>query len=684
MKVLAVIALSVFSLHSHGQRFVEAMQSYQSEVKTSNKKNIEKTSAPIVTQVKSSGQCFEKDQSSLPLAYLPELNILHDPRSGSLSVSSGEMIGNCISMIELKPGSKVIAGKTVYTLEAKIKQGKDCAEGLCTYQVAKVEDKNFKDFEAMKLKPTLAGFEECLEKSGAVAGNQSVPSAVYPATISEKFEGFKETGDLLFVSRGPSSKLIKAKHGNFVEIDECDHYEKISNDGLTLLSQEDEDHQRIISEKEKVKSCGQYDRIADFIEKYEGYADDLNDIRDKLILEATKKSVKAIAAGKYTDEDLKVLADFEKYIVHPKINRARTTYNEMAELEGEAKKARQADLEKLLVELKALNSAPYITEPIVVKLENDGQFDEAEKANQIKSLLVSHANLGKKIEGVIITPEVALLRSTNLMKSYAAELDDKREKYEIRTGQSSGQSKYYSHLGSRMNENIRIRTENYSREISEEYARIQPGGYCYRYFRNTQRCIQESMERIQDLQAQMQHFNKVDAERADEYWVKAEEYGKLEAEGRRYIAAQSGEEPTTEAAEADTTSPGRRSEGYTFNFQPNYQPSMQQPQMMNPMSQQNIYQQGNPYMQQPYANPYLGQQGYNYRPNNGFQFGGQLHLGTQAYNGFGNQQFGGQQFGGQPFGGQQFGYGAQYAQQPQQGYWNTPHQAYSNFNMWNR
>jgi hypothetical protein len=105
------------------------------------------------------------------------------------------------------------------------------------------------------------------------------------------------------------------------------------------------------------------------------------------------------------------------------------------------------------------------------------------------------------------------------------------------------------------------------------------------------------MERIQELQAQMQHFNQVDAQRANEYETKAKEYSKLEKEGRDYVAVQNGDPVPQNNVPVDYTKPTPRAEdGYTFNYQGYGQ---QQSQQYQPQQQQQGYQQnGNPYQQQ--------------------------------------------------------------------------------------
>jgi hypothetical protein len=697
MKNFAAVMLSVLTIPAFAQSILGSLEKYQNEIKPKVTSSGSSTSTEVkvdpVIKTKSSGACTEKVQTSLPLAYITalimekdgKLEIQHDSRNGKLSVKSGDMIGNCSSMIEWVPNVRVVDEKKIYSIEAKIKEGENCVDGLCSYDVAKVEKGQFKDFEKIKMASTMQGFESCLEKSGVLKEGKVVPEAIYPSAVSEKFDGYKESGEVLFVSHGPASKLVKPKYDkNFVEIDQCDHYEKITAEGIVLQSLGEEERDRILSEKEKIKTCGEYHKISDFMEMYQGYSEDLNGIRDNLIIEAMKKSSKAVTDGKYTEEDLKTIADFAKYVVQPKIDLANILYTEAEGLEGEDKKVRLEEMKKVLGELNTFNNVPYVSAALVQKLELDGRFTEASQTNGIKALIVNHSRLGAKDNGVVVTPEVAKARTIKNIQAYSTELEGKKEKYEIRTGQTTGQAKENADMASRMRQNIQTRSQNFNQEIQEEYARTQQGGYCYKNpFRNVQRCIQNSMERVQELQAQMQHFNQVDAQRAAEFDAKATEYSKLEKEGRDYVAVQNGDPVSQNDAPVDYTKPTPRADdGYTFNYQgygqqqnQQYQPQQQQQQgyQQNGYSyqqhQQGVFNQQNPYGQQqanPYQQSYMGQQNY----------GGQFNVGAN----FGANA-------GSPYGysGQQQQYGNPYQQQGQQqgqGYWSSPYQAYGNYNMY--
>jgi hypothetical protein len=648
-------------------------------------------------------KCEENDQTSLPLAYVTsliqerdgKLDISHDQRSKKLSLSSSDMIGNCSSMLQWTIKRPEINGVKAYAIEVKIKKGEDCSDEGCSYKVAKVEKGDFQKYEKHVLKPTLKGFEECLQKSGVIVDGKVVSDAIYSTPVNEKFDGIEESGKLLFLSHGPATPMVKAKYGKFEHQYACDFYEQAHPTITSLLTYEDAEQARLDAEAAKLKDCkvDEYGKLSEFIEKYEQYSVQLGDVRDRLILEAAKKSAAAIASGKYTEEDLKVLADFDRYIVQPKIELARGLYEESLDLDGEAKKAKQEELKIVLSQISSLGQKPYFQSAHTLKLIQDGRFDEAEKLQSMKLMIEHHQRLGAKQDNVVITPGVAMQRVAAGKAEFASKLEVEKERYEYRTGQSTGKASYYSNLAQRMRNNIQTRTQNFNQEIQLEYQRIQqPNGYCYKYWRNTQKCIQESLERIQELQALLQHYNKVDEQRAAEYDAKAKEYGELEEQGRRYVATQNGEAPaSTETpstpAPQDTTVPTPRPQTsdagvYNFNYPGSQGPmdpqmmAQQQAQMtpqqyqypMNPYANNNMFMQQNPYMG--YQQPFMGQQSFGMGGSYSFNWGGGMQ---NPYMGYQQQpMMGQQQFGMQP------GFGQQ------QGYWGNPYQAYNNYSVYGR
>src|SRR5690606_20951228 len=467
MKKFSVLLLSLITIPTYAQSVLGALGKHQdglssgSPGSTKPKEEV-KPSTEVVSS--SSGQrCEENDQTSLPLAFVSSLiqkrdgalSFHHDPREGTLTVTSPDMIGNCSSMLQWGLKKPEIKGQKSYAVELKFKVDDECTAEGCPYKVAIVENGEFKEYKTMTFKPTMKGFEECLQKSGVVSGGKVVSSAIYSSPVSEKFSGLDYSGNIYFLSHGPATPMIKAKHGNFEQIHGCDYYEKTGKDIETLITLDDSEKARLDAEAARLKECkvDEYSKLTDFIEKYENYSTQLGDIRDQLILEAARKSAEAIGSGKYTDEDLKVLSDFEKYIVEPRVEKAVLLYEEGLELEGDAKKAKQAELNKVLAEIGALNQKPYFLPSHTKKLIADGRFEEASTMNSFKLVLENHQRLGAKQNGVVITPEVAHQRIMSSRMAFSSAMEKEKENYEIKTGQVSGHSAEYNQLASRMSKN---------------------------------------------------------------------------------------------------------------------------------------------------------------------------------------------------------------------------------------
>lgn len=661
MKNSFLIVLAMAAAPLYAQSMLGSLTEYQGSLtpETPNREANPPVRSEGESTSETNGRCEENDQTSMPLAYVtsliqetnPKLDINFNPRTAKVSVGANSMISNCSSMVEWKLKEQEIQGQKSYVVEAKFREGENCSEGKCSYKVAKVSNGEFQKYEELSFPPTLKGFEACLQASGVISNGKVDKKAIYAAPMKETFSNVSQTGKLLFVSHGPQSAMVKAKYGSFELINRCDHYEAIHPDIKQLLSYEDETRLRLDEEASKLKDCGvdEYDKLIGFIEKYEEYDDVLGQVRDKLILEAVKKSAQNIEEGKYTEDDLKVVTDFEKFIVNPRIEQATRLYHQMESLEGDAKRAKQEELKVVLAELKNLNSKPYFQAVHTSKLLKDGKFDEAQKVNGIKVALDTYRRLGSKQSNVLVTPDIAMVSVVRANDDFAKASIIEQERYQVRTGQITGQSNYYVNLSKKLENSIKVRSENFKAEMQEEYGRVQQGGYCYAYFRNTQKCIEDSLERIQQLQNLLNHYNKIDAERIAEYNEKAQDYKKLEDEGRRYVAAQNGEEVedvAPPAAAVDTTrAPARASEpsaipqnsmaGMDLSQVANqmlqmYQMQMQQQPQQGQLNGQWWNQQGSMYgqgqMMMGQQNPYMNQGQY--------QYGGTQNYWAQPYQAF--------------------------------------------------
>lgn len=671
--------------------------------------------------------CQGDKQESLPLSFVSRLfqeapakiNIAHDPSRGTLKLTTGGMVDNCSPLIKWNLEKVASGDKVSYLVEAKFQKGQNCKveAGVekCEYTFTEkvgIESKDKKIF----VEPNHRGLEACLKETGVMSANGINENAIVATKNIEEFSGVKESGDLIFVSTGKPLSNMKPKYSTeYLKEEGCTKYENIADKAIRLVSAEEEAAVAREAEAAKlIKDCtvNDYYKLTEFIDKYEAYESDMVKVRNNLISEAAVKAAKNISEGKYTEEDLKIIADFERYIVDPKIDIARDIYGQMSELEGDAKKAKQEELKLALAEITKLNSAPYFTAANVEKLIKDGKFDEAEQINSMKLMLQHHSKLGSTVNKVLQTPELAMVQVARSKMEFQAALSTQKEEYAIRTGQESGYYDAYAKLSERITSDMQTVRDNVNKNIQIEIACMtnsqqakqicnQAGGkFCYAgYFRNANKCIQQGQEEIQYLQEWGKHTLEALAKKSKEAQEKAEHYKKLEDEGSRYVASQNGEEaPATTTEVTDPLAPPRRpttadAGSNTFDFNvPQGQGGDQQAQQMYMQQMMMQQQQYNPWAQYsgqsqqfPMANNNFMGQG-NFQWNSGYNMNGMSGMGMMGMNGMAgsfnyNSGVQGMQ---QPYGqyGQQGMYGQYGMGMQQQGYWNQPYQAYGNYNMY--
>ncbi len=709
MRIFPLVVLSLIAIPAQATDLLTALDQFQASLPSAPTVTTERPPTGITTPTAQNSDvdtnCTEDKQTSLPLKHLTKLiyqrdaklDINHDASSGILRISSpAKMIGNCNSMLQWNLKNHEIDGQKTYSVEVKFKDGETCPAEITDagdkkcYRVAKMKDGAFDKFEVKPFSNDYRGFQACLADAGVIKADGSVDvNAVYKQNITESFSGIQETGKLVFLSHGPNIAGGDTQFG-LERQNQCDVYEKIHPDLSMLYSASDQEANRLAEEANRLKDCpvNDYWKVADFLERYDQFSAELGDVRDRLIKEAAERVAKLIIDGKeLSEEDRKVILDFEKYIVEPKRQEIAQIFASLENLQGPDLERARTLLNTKRNELAALGIAPFFQEVHVEKLLVNGKFEDVENMEGLRITISEASKIGKTENGVLITPDEATIRIANSKGDLKDKIVVARENFEIRTGVITGMSQSYSNLSVAMRNNINRRTQNYTQEIQSEYARIQQGGYCYRYFRNTQKCIQDSLQRIQELQAALAHYNQIDHERAAEYDQKASEYAALESQGRAHVARMNGEEPPREPAQStDTTVVPQRTEDP--NEQAQAQPGMQN--MMPPwmMNQTQPYQ--NPMMMQqqnPYANMYgqnnmMGQAGFN--AQFGFQGSmGQNYMGMpQQYGnvgvnwfamgqqqGFGQQQFAPQSFWGgnqmgSPMGFNQSPYGQMYGQAP--------------------
>lgn len=643
-KIAFSVTLAVLSAGAMAQDFFSAMENYQKTISNDNSSGSSsgvitkpgstetQTNKPVVVSVSNTSKpCESSEQTSLPLNYIhrlllssnPEVKVEHSPSASKLSVKAGSFVANCQSMLEWNLRQPPTDPKE-YNLELKFSRpATDCADGKCEYTVSKKVDGKFQNVK-MKFSPNLAGFTECMKEAGIVdEKGQVVPANIYRDQMETSFSEISESGEITLLSNGPEGKQKDPKFG-YVKQNGCMVYEKLSDKSLEVLSAADAEKRRLENEKTKVCESGDYRQVADFISKNEAFSAELQVILKQMVLDQAKKTAKKLddmekdPKIKLTDEDFAVISDFQKYVVDPLVKKADQKFEEMEEAEGAEKTNKQKELDSIIAEIKSYNTAPYFKDQHTNSLVVKGHFDSARSLNSAKANLKNRYRLGQKEQGVLVTPEVAQNAVAVNQNTYDNMLQTKIEEWEFKTGQREAKSPYYYQVAENLRANIQTRTTNYTQEIQYEYSRMQQGGYCYAYFRNTQKCIEDSVLRIQQLQAEMQQFNKVDEERALEFTQKGDYYKGLEDEGSRYVAGQYNDQTETKVESKESnvpTTPVSPSPRPAENTQPtgqqpngSYVFNIPQQQQYQQQYQQQPQQQFNPYQ---YSSPFMGQQNFN-------------------------------------------------------------------------
>lgn len=593
-----LIILALVPLQSYAKGMKGALKEHQSTLAPTSVKESggpvapEVTAAVAVISSSNKNECVQDDQNSIPLSYLSlllqqqegQLNVNHDARSNTLRIDAPKMISNCATMLDWGVREQNVAGKPSYVVEVAFKKkGVECTGTpvVCDYQVAKVSDGTFEKFEKKSFPPTLVGFEQCLEFAGVLKDEKIDTKKIYSTPLLQKFPGVKNTADILFVSNGTRSKE-GAKFGDFVSINNCDHYENIGAQPVHIVSFQQQEEERRQKEAAEVEKCGDYNRMTTFIDDNTDFKDKLEAIRDNLIVEAAKKAAKNINEGKYDDKDLEVIGDFAKYIVDPRVAQVTRLYQEAQDAKGEEKDRafqRLADAKK---ELDALNARPFFVQATNQKLIADGKFEDSKKLYALKVTLDTYSKLGNTINNIKLTPEVANKTVVARRQQYAGEVANENERYEIKQGRVTGTADEFKARMNNLRQWMITRNASFQNEIAKEQARVSQGGACFANSWTTERCVKDSMLRIQQLQKDQAADNEAAQKAMAELDAKQKDYAGLELQGKRYIASKEGtplpEEPAKEQpgqAGAVVAKDGQNSDGsYNFNYQ-NGQPQGQ-------------------------------------------------------------------------------------------------------------
>jgi hypothetical protein len=644
-------------------------------------------SIPAVTSTATSANCPSSGQTTIPLKFVEamqrtrgaSLQISHDAPSGKLHVRGGDFLSNCNGMLEW--GVRNPTGQfPQYILELKIKS---CGSETCPFTVMEKNDAGEQVTKEINVAPNFSGFQQCLKDTGVMTDAGIQADKIIIRDLDVSFDRVSNSAPVWFGSHFPEASAVYKKQGE----SGCYHYEDVTKGGFNVYSVEDSERMRLDQQAQLICEGGNYRHISDFMDRYGQYSSTLGAIRDELISKDYRELAEKIKAGEEIESaDYTVVGDFQQYVIDPLTNKIAALHEEIRRMpKGEERTKKEDILREDLKRLASYQNAPYITKKDVDKLMAKGLFEEAAQVNTIHLTSQQFGRIGRSENGQLITPKIARQRIQDGRSDFARNLTARKHEFDVKTGRLTGKSDFYYDLAAQHRRNIQIRTTNYQQEIMLEAQRVSPpAGYCFKYFRNTQKCVNDSMLRIQELRAQLQLYNQSDAEIANDLQAQAEKYDAWENEGRRYVASQSGEEVDPEVAANDEyvprgpsveaprgqTDQGVPQDGYQFQFNnQNMQgqmPTQQQGVMpgmqgFNPYMQQGQQQYGQQQFMAPWWQQQQGQQQQGFNPF-AYQQQGQQQMGMNpgmySFNfgqqaGMQNPYMGQQGYGGNMWGGQQ-------------------------------
>lgn len=644
----AFFILCLFPLGARAQGLLEGLLSSQTDPSAQTRSggssgvpvSTQQASLPSVSSTASSQNCPSSGQVTIPLQFVQamqrtrgaSLQITHDTTVNRMHVKGGDFLSNCNGMLEWGLRNPTTQFPQ-YVVELKIKS---CGANTCPFSVMEKDASGSSVEKQISVAPTFEGLKQCLKETGVMKEDGGIDSSkMVIRDLDISFDRVSQSAPVWFGSHLPEAKAVYRKQGE----SGCYHYEDIRQGGVNVYSQEDSERMRLDEQAQLICGSGNYRHISDFIDRYGQYAGTLSAIRDELILKDYRDLAEKIRKNEdIQTADFSIIGDFQRYVVDPLTNQIAALHEEIGRLPNgsQQRRSKEAQLKDMMNRLASFKNVPYITQGDVDKLMAKGMFDEASSVNTIHLTAQHFGRLGVSERGVAVTPRSARNRIQEGISQFNSNLVARRHEYEVKTGRVTGESDYYYDLAAQHRRNIQIRTANYQTEITTEAQRIQPPqGYCYRYFRNTQKCVNDSMLRINELREQLRLSNQADAEIAADLLRKSNQYDQWEAEGRRYVASQSGEE-----APADTATPRRETpQG----------PGVDAPSVDRSGEQQTADQQQNPYQFQ-FNNPMM--QGQMPTQQQG------MIPGQQQFNPFAQQQ--------QQWGTQQFMAPWWQSQQPQQ------------------
>jgi hypothetical protein len=498
--------------------------------------------------------CEKKDQTFVPyeeFLYLVqghEVKVSHSPTSGELKINGDKMIGNCNSMLD--PDYTEAKNGRPHLFHVAIAKPSSCAgKDKCSYKVSFANDEDLPGIKSeektMEFEPTFFGFQECLKASGVYKDGVIQEDKITPVPFELKKNGVYDDGELAFYSKGPYSQQLGAVYGE-VEASggSCDFFEKVSESGFRVLSQE-----TVKANDQKAlfdKICGQGDYklieeyLPDFAEAEQMYFL-LKEVRNIYLMEEmaelhsllanNPKDFSNLDAGKYKG----VIEDYYNKIVQPlkgKIARLRSDLN------GASKKKRksiQADIDFYVDKLISYTQKPYLTKDdfksmkLFVKkaqLDNDDWVDAAGALYSANNSIYHYSRFksDSKLDDISLSSTNKLVKDDiSRQKELLGKLSD------IAKDPNKSYAREYDSAAQNIIRSQQANIQDFYAFEQEEKQYIQ--SYCMdprKYWLNRQRCVQNVQVGIEDSRYATQQFNNGLNHEVARYQQLSSEWGQVE------------------------------------------------------------------------------------------------------------------------------------------------------------
>lgn len=340
------------------------------------------TSEVVVEQTQEASiACTADQQTSLTYKFFlsllvnEKMSVVPNSEDGTLSISTGKMVGNCNSMLSF--GHTPPQDGRSHLVQIGIKRPNGCTGDVCEYDAYTGESGvAVGSPKKVSVAPNYEGFVQCLKDTGALNEDMTINGdSIVLVEENRIFSGLTDTDQVWFYSHGPlGAKDGGVYSGNKKKENTCRYYEDIKEGGLTFYSKYDANRNRKKTLFDEICKSGDYRLIEQHLPDFGEFVfmkNILEQVRnlylEKEVKDLHKELAKKNGDGKldYSELDAdkyqRVIGDFYSKIIVPKRIEIERLIREIQETpDGREKKKLKDDLNKQTKELLAYAKAPYL------------------------------------------------------------------------------------------------------------------------------------------------------------------------------------------------------------------------------------------------------------------------------------------------------------------------------------